>query len=198
MAFEEILRFWFGNEIDDAAVARRQADLWWGKNTEADDGIASRFGDLIAKACDGELTEWEATARGRLALILLADQFPRSIHRGSALAFSCDAKALIWCLDGLAAGVDHRLRPIERVFFYLPLEHSEHLEHQERSVRLFRRLLDDVRAGQEKPFEEFLDFAVRHREIIARFGRFPHRNKVLGRASTPEEVEFLQEPGSSF
>jgi uncharacterized protein (DUF924 family) len=198
MPAEEILAFWFGNEADDAIVAQQKAALWWSKNSATDAEIRARFEKLVEKAAKGELTDRQITPRGRLALILLADQFPRCMYRETARAFSYDADALKWCLDGLADGVDRNLRPIERVFFYLPLEHSENLQHQERSVGLFRQLFQEVAPNQKPVFAEFLDFAVRHRDIIARFGRFPHRNQSLGRESTPEERAFLNEPGSSF
>lgn len=198
-----ILQFWFGTEADDAIVAERQASLWWGKSIHADQEIQIRFAGLLTKADRGELLEWEQAPRGRLALILITDQFPRCIYRNSPKAFAYDHKAVSWCLRGLDRGLDQRLRPIERVFFYLPLEHSEAIEHQEKSVELFRRLLEEVSAARRsdsapKVFQEFFEFAVRHRNIIARFGRFPHRNEVLGRESTAEEHAFLKEPGSSF
>lgn len=198
MSAEEILEFWFGDETDDATAAQQKADLWWGKNTQTDQEIRARFTELVERAAAGKLNDWGAAPRGRLALILLTDQFPRSIYRDSTGAFAHDAKALEICLGGLEWGFDRSLRPIERVFFYLPLEHAESIQHQERSVALFRQLLGDVVDDQKRVFEEFFDFAVRHREIIARFGRFPHRNKILGRESTPEELAFLREPGSSF
>jgi uncharacterized protein (DUF924 family) len=204
MSAEEILAFWFGTEADDALVAREKAELWWGKNNQFDQEIRTRFAGLLEKGARGELAAWEASPDGQLALILLTDQFPRCIYRDSPKAFTFDAKALSWCRHGLARGVDRSLRPIERVFFYLPLEHCEAIDCQERSVELFRRLLEEVRttratdSAAAEVFAEFLDFAVRHRDIIARFGRFPHRNKILGRDSTPEEVAFLETPGSSF
>jgi uncharacterized protein (DUF924 family) len=105
---------------------------------------------------------------------------------------------LTWCIEGLEKTVDRQLRPIERVFFYLPLEHAECIEHQHLSVKCFGELVSIVNAGQRGIFEEYLNYAIRHREIIERFGRFPHRNEVLGRESTPEELAFLSEPGSSF
>jgi uncharacterized protein (DUF924 family) len=195
---EDIVSFWFGAEADDAAVAQNKAALWWAKSADTDEEIQARFADLVEKAAGGELKEWEASPRGRLALILLTDQFPRCIYRDSPKAFAHDHHALRWSLEGIDDGFERALRPIERVFFYLPLEHSERLENQDRSVDLFRQLLDGALPSQKKVFEEFLDFAVRHREIILRFGRFPHRNRVLGRASTPAELAFLSEPGSSF
>jgi uncharacterized protein (DUF924 family) len=198
MPIEAVLEFWFGSDRDDAAVAKEKSALWWSKNPQLDDEIRQRFESSIKKAAASELSDWQATPRGRLALILLIDQFPRNIYRDSAQAFAYDSKALAWSLDGIDHGLDLKLRPIERVFFYLPLEHAESLEHQEQSVKRFRELVDAVGAEQKHIFAEYLDFAVRHREIVARFGRFPHRNKILGRVSTPEELAFLAGAGSSF
>jgi uncharacterized protein (DUF924 family) len=198
MTAEAILDFWFGSEADDAAVARQRADLWWSKNRETDDQIRDRFESCVTRATSGQMNDWLRTARGRLALILLADQFPRSIYRDTARAFSCDVKALTWCIEGLEKKIDRELRPIERVFFYLPLEHAESIEHQELSVKCFGELASTVPAEQRPLFEEYLDYAIRHRDIIARFGRFPHRNQILGRESSAEELAFLAEPKSSF
>ena len=198
MTVEEILAFWFGNEADDAVLAQQKAALWWSKNSKTDADIRARFQNMLEKAAEGELSEWQTTPRGRLALILLTDQFPRCIYRETARAFAYDPCALKWCLYGLDKELDLSLRLIERVFFYLPLEHAERLDYQERSVRLFQRLLEEAGANQKSVFQEFFDFAVRHREIILRFGRFPHRNRILGRESTRDEMAFLSEPGSSF
>lgn len=193
-----ILDFWFGADPDDAIVVKKQAMLWWSKNRESDDEIRQRFEDAVRSAAAGELNEWLATARGRLALIILTDQFPRNMYRDTARAFSCDSKALAWCLEGLNGRVDRELRPIERVFFYLPLEHAESRERQAKSVQCFSELAASVPIDQKNIFEEYLGFAIRHRDIVERFGRFPHRNDLLGRRSTPEELAFLTEPGSSF
>jgi uncharacterized protein (DUF924 family) len=125
---DPILEFWFGSDADEVAVAKERANLWWSKNKETDDEIRRRFEDAVQWAAAGKLNEWLATARGRLALIILTDQFPRNIYRDTDRAFSCDEKALMWCIEGLEQGADRRLRPIERVFFYLPLEHAEDIE----------------------------------------------------------------------
>jgi uncharacterized protein (DUF924 family) len=195
---QSILEYWFGSKADDAAVAAERSDLWWSKNAAIDEEIRRRFETLVLKAGSGKLDHWSLTAKSRLALILLTDQFPRNIYRDSARAFAFDAKALAWCLEGINEGLDRALRPIERVFFYLPLEHEESLQHQQQSVNFFRSLADTVRPDQKPAFDVFLNFAVRHRNIIERFGRFPHRNKILGRQSTPEELAFLAEAESSF
>jgi uncharacterized protein (DUF924 family) len=198
MTPETILEFWFGSDADDAAVTKERANLWWSKNKETDDKIRRRFETYVILAISEQLKDWLATPRGRLALIILTDQFPRNIYRDAARAFSCDEKALTWCIEGLEQKVDRELRPIERVFFYLPLEHAEYIEHQDLSVKCFGELLSTVPAEQRPIFEEYLDYAVRHRQIIERFGRFPHRNEILGRESTAAEVAFLAERRSSF
>lgn len=196
---DTIRQYWFGTALEDAAVtARERARLWWSKSVEVDDEIRRRFESCVIKAGSGELNPWASNPQDRLALILLTDQFPRSIYRNSAKAFAFDRQALSLSDDGIDAGFDVALHPLERVFFYLPLEHSESLADQQRSVSLFQKLLDEVGPDLRPTFAEYLDFAVRHRDIIARFGRFPHRNEAIGRISTPEELSFLRQPGSGF
>jgi uncharacterized protein (DUF924 family) len=195
---ESVLHFWFGSNPDDAAVSAEKTKLWWSKDPALDAECNTRFGDLVDLAGAGRLTGWTSTGRGRLALILLTDQFPRNIHRGTPRAFDFDPAARRYCLDGLGTGADRELRLIERVFFYLPLEHSESREHQERCVALFGDLVASSPPAQTPMFEDFRRYAELHRDIIERFGRFPHRNALLGRASTPEEIAFLATPGSSF
>jgi uncharacterized protein (DUF924 family) len=146
----------------------------------------------------GTHREWLATPHGALALILLADQFPRNIFRDTPQAFALDPLALAFANSVIDAGFDQKLRPIERVFCYLPFEHSELLIDQDRSVELFKALHAAVADMDKELFAGYVDFAVRHRVVIERFGRFPHRNRILDRASTAEEIEFLQQPGSSF
>lgn len=194
----DVLTFWFGTNADDAATARAQGKLWWSKNPAVDAQISARYAAVVHAAAFGRHDDWAAATQGRLALILLFDQFPRNMHRGSARAFAYDALARRLALDGIAAGADQALRPIERVFFYLPLEHSEELVHQDQCVALFQRLADGVAPALRDTFTGYIDFAERHRTIIRRYGRFPHRNAALGRASTAEEAEFLKQPGSSF
>lgn len=195
---DSIRAFWFGSHPDDAIAAQQQSKLWWSKHPDTESQIRDRFGRHVQKAADNALAAWADTPRGLLALVLLTDQFPRSIFRGTPRAFELDGMAQAWCQTGLARGIDCILRPIERVFLYLPLEHSESPALQQLSVRMFTRLYQQVPAEQMDTFRRFLMFALRHRRIVDRFGRFPHRNQVLGRESTPEEEAFLQEPGSGF
>jgi uncharacterized protein (DUF924 family) len=194
----ELLDFWFGEDPDDAVVAKSKPELWWGHRAETDELLQARFGGSASSAAANVLDHWTGSPRSRLALILLLDQLPRSIHRGTPAAFAQDSKARKVALQGLESGADKLLRPIERLFFYLPFEHSEELADQDRSVALYRELASEVPEALRETFTEFVDYAVRHREVVARFGRFPHRNQILGRASTPEEKTFLEQPGSSF
>jgi len=194
---EEILRYWF-DEVGDWDFPPEREAMWFGKDPEVDAEIRRRFGTDVERAAAGLLDDWAETPRGRLALVVLLDQFPRNIHRGKPAAFAHDGKALALAREGVARGHDRALRPIERAFFYLPFEHAESREAQAASVRLFRALLDEAPPEAKDRFRVFHDYAVAHQRIIDRFGRFPHRNEILGRETTPEEAAFLQQPGSSF
>ncbi|WP_139477081.1 DUF924 family protein [Aeromonas veronii] len=197
--WQPLLDLWFGDEADDVLRATRQAPLWWGKSSETDALLASRFGELVEAAAKGSLAHWADIPSGRLALILLLDQLPRNIHRGTPAAFAQDPLARDLCLKGLSIGADQSLSPLARIFFYLPLEHAESREQQARSVALFEALAaEQASTPAQATFAGFADFARRHQVIIERFGRFPHRNDILGRTSTPEEAAFLQQPGSGF
>ena len=197
--WQPLLALWFGDEADDVLRATRQAPLWWGKSSETDALLANRFGELAEAAAKGSLAHWADLPSGRLALILLLDQLPRNIHRGTPAAFAQDPLARDLCLKGLSIGAEKSLSPLERVFFYLPLEHAESREQQARSVALFEALAaEQAGTPAQATFAGFAGFARRHQVIIERFGRFPHRNDILGRTSTPEEAAFLQQPGSGF
>ncbi len=193
-----VLDFWFGKAGGDTATAQAQQKLWWSKNENVDAEIRKRFSGLVDAAASGRHDDWAPEPRGRLALILLFDQFPRNMYRDTPRAFGYDPLACKLALEGIAANTDRSLRPVERVFFYLPLEHAESPELQERCVALFTALAAGVPEADRKTFAGYVDYAVRHRDVIHRFGRFPHRNRILGRVSTPEEIDFLKQPGSSF
>lgn len=188
---DEILDYWF-EDTDEAGYAR-----WFAGTPETDAQIRARFGDLLEPATSGQLDTWADTARGRLALIIVLDQFSRNCHRGDGRAFAGDPVAQRLCLDGLERGHDRQLSLTERWFFYLPLEHAEDLVLQERSVALHQQLLAEAPPDRRKQYEGALDYAIRHRDVVARFGRFPHRNQTLGRVSTDEERAFLAE-GKTF
>ena len=195
---ESVLDFWFGAPGSAAEVAGRQRTLWFGKSPANDQAVIDRFAATLAAAAAGELDHWADTPRGRLALVIVLDQFPHHVHRDRPQAFATDPQALAQSLAALDAGEDAQLAPIERVFLYLPLEHAESLAMQERSVSLFESLANEAAADERALFDNFLDYARQHRDVVARFGRFPHRNAILGRPSTPREVEFLKLPGSRF
>ncbi|KHJ51703.1 DUF924 family protein [Halomonas sp. C22] len=161
---------------------------WFKKDANMDRQIGERFGPLLERAAACELFEWRGTAHGRLAEILVLDQFSRNIHRDDAQAFANDALALALAQEAVASGADQSLSTVERSFLYMPYMHSESLAIHAVAMQLF----------DQPGLENNLDFEKRHRVIIERFGRYPHRNEVLGRPSTPEEVAFLQQPGSSF
>jgi uncharacterized protein (DUF924 family) len=195
---EEILEFWFGAIDDDGNVVEDRSSLWWKKSPETDSLIRERFEADVREAVAGARDEWAKTARGCLALIVTLDQFPRNIYRDKPDAFGCDEKARAVALAGLERGLDRQLPLIQRVFYYLPLEHAETRQLQRRSVELFSRLVVKAPEQLQKTFAAYLDYAEKHQVIVDRFGRFPHRNVILGRHSTREELTFLEQPGSSF
>jgi uncharacterized protein (DUF924 family) len=195
---DTVLAFWFGPPGSAVEVAARQSKLWFGKSPENDQAISERFSATLADATAGRLGHWAGTPHGRLALVIVLDQFPHHIYRDRPQAFATDPQALALSLAALASGEDRQLAPIERVFLYLPLEHAESIEMQQRSVSLYEQLAQEAAADERALFDNFLDYARKHLDVVARFGRFPHRNAILGRASTPEEIEFLKQPGSRF
>jgi len=177
--FQEILKFWF-EEIEPAQ--------WWKKDENLDRMITERFSEIHQRVARCELFEWRMMARGRLAEIIVLDQFSRNMFRGSPLSFAYDPLALALAQEAIAAGADKSLNQAERSFLYMPFMHSESLKIHEIAVELFR----------QNGNPNNLDFEFRHKAIIERFGRYPHRNAILGRVSTEEEIEFLKQPGSGF
>jgi len=196
--YESVLSFWFGSYEDDAATAEAKRSLWFSKDPGTDMEVAKLFEKTVFALHGEKLKEWEESPRSLLALIIVADQFPRNIYRGTSASFAFDEKALGFSLRSLARGFDKEVRPLERAFIYFPFEHAESANMQDKSVKLFTSLLNEAGDGGKEVFESFLDYAIRHKEIIDRFGRFPHRNKILGRISTPEELAFLKTHGSKF
>jgi uncharacterized protein (DUF924 family) len=201
MEIEQVLRFWFGRSIN-SATASTQAHLWWRKRPEVDQQIREDFADGLRDLTQGKHRDWLQTARGRLAAIIVLDQFSRNMYRDQPQAFAQDALALQYCLQGLEQQIDLQLAPIERVFFYLPLEHAEDLQMQHLACRKFAELRDQVSQSETAPgdntYQGFYEFAERHRQVIQQFGRFPHRNKILGRANSEAEQHYLDTPGSGF
>jgi uncharacterized protein (DUF924 family) len=187
----EILDFWFGYLPGPDYFPEQKMDVWFAATPEIERQIRYYFSQDVISAGLGEYNNWRETPRGRLALILLLDQIPRHIYRGTPQAFVLDRMAQILVLEGLQRGDDMYLYPIERAFFYLPLEHSEDLSMQNLSVASFQRLVAQTPWEIRPPMLDFLQYAMIHRDEIARFGRFPYRNAILGRESTPEEVLYL-------
>lgn len=188
--FHEVLDFWFG-AAGSTEFGKPRAE-WFRKSDAFDQEIRARFLDLRREAAAGKLQAWQAAADSMLALILVLDQFPRNLYRGSGEAFATDDQAQAAARLAVEQGFDRLLAPVQRWFVYLPFEHAEDLALQRRCLELFEGLRTDPDSAGT------IDYARRHFEIIERFGRFPHRNAVLGRASTPEEIEFLRQPGSGF
>jgi uncharacterized protein (DUF924 family) len=193
----ETLDYWFGPSWDDPTRTSDRSDLWWG-GREHDPMIQDRFGAEVAAAERGELDEWAATPEGALALVITVDQFRRNVFRGQPEAFGDDARALAICLRAQDEAWDHELPPVPRVFLYMPMQHAEDIGVQDRAVRVFQALADEQPEAVRSTFQGFADYAVTHRDLIARFGRFPHRNRILGRAPTPEETAYLAGGGATF
>ena len=195
---DSVLDFWFGTAGSATEIVGRQRKLWFGKSRANDQDVTERFSTTLVAATAGQFNHWVSTPRGRLALLIVFDQFPHHIHRDQPQAFATDPQALAVSLDALAAGEDKQLTPIECVFLYLPLEHAESIAMQDLSVSLYEKMAGDASADEHALFDDFLNYARKHRDVVARFGRFPHRNAILGRPSTADELEFLKQPGSRF
>ena len=183
MRYQRVLDFWF----------EENADKWFIKDDSFDKAVQSEFEPLYNEFKDLPHRELTSSPKEALAMIITLDQFPRNMYRGTPEAFAADKMALCIAKESIQKGYDKKLNPVERVFMYLPFEHSEDIEDQKDAVKFFTVLFEE-----NPTFAEVLDYAIQHLNIIKRFGRFPHRNKILGRESTPEEVEFLKEEGSSF
>lgn len=202
-----VREFWFGKSLtgavrghgelaSQALTLNRRASLWFESNPQLlgqqDEMIRSQFQELVERAGRGELAGWADSPRRRLSLIILLDQFPRHMFRGTARAFATDEQALAATLSGMQCAADGALDVVERIFFYMPLQHSEVREVQDESVAAYRRLLTEAPQELHGIFAESLQSAEQHHSIIERFGRFPHRNRVLARANTPEEEAWLR------
>ena len=195
---EDVLDFWFGQPGPAAQVAAQKSALWFGKSVANDQLVIERFADTLIAAGAGQLDHWALTPRNRLALIVVLDQFPHHVHRNHGQSFAYDTQSLALALAMIENGDAARVASIEQVFVYLPLEHAESMAMQDLSVTLYAQLEADATAAEHPLFKGFLDYAQQHRDVVARFGRFPHRNALLGRPSTSEEIEFLKLPGSRF
>lgn len=188
---DSVLDYWFGPQHNGFPVTPRDA-LWWQGGADIDRDISVRFGATVEQALQGQLDAWQQTPRGRLALIIVLDQFTRNIYRGQAKAFAGDSQAYELTQQGLAQGADRVLSFSERLFFYMPLEHAENLAAQQQCIRLLETLKADVPSAYRAMIESNLSFAKAHAAVIEQFGRFVHRNAVLGRESTAQELEYLR------
>ena len=196
---EEVIDFWIGEPLPDGSLPKERFARFWRKDPELDQEIRERFGALRERAAQGQLDDWAKTPRGRAALIILIDQFSRNIHRDSSRAFEADERAQRLALEGIDGGALEELPPMLRYFLVMPLMHAEDLALQERCIDEFDKLAANAGSpALRELFAQGAEFAGKHRDIIARFARFPHRNQVLDRTSTPEESLFLTQPGSSF
>jgi uncharacterized protein (DUF924 family) len=195
---ERILGFWFGRAADDPAAAAAREPFWFGASTEADSLVRDRFGSAVEAAARGELESWLEAPRSALALVLLLDQFPRNLWRGTARAFGQDAQALRMARTAVGRGHLPKLAPIEQAFLVLPYQHSESLEDQRESRRLSSEIARAAPPAWHALLARYREFAEEHLALIERFGRFPHRNRILGRAATPEEEAYLAGGGTSF
>lgn len=199
----DILEFWFGRApFDTARLAERNTFWFGGDGAEAqaarDESIRNHLEPLLERAARGEFASWAASPRRRLALILLFDQVPRNCYRGTAAAFAFDREALALSVEGLQLAADAALDTVERLFFYLPLEHAESMEAQDASLAAFTRLAAEAPPEYRGFAEGLIPYVNRHRDLIVKFGRFPHRNRVLGRASTEAELEWLAANQGAF
>jgi uncharacterized protein (DUF924 family) len=194
----DVRAFWLGELDERGRASAEKSALWWRKERELDLRIFERFGGLHAVIQAGGHQDWRRAPHSLLAYVLVLDQFSRNMFRGTAGMFASDELALAAAFEGIALGFDQKLRRDERTFLYMPLQHSERIEVQERSVELFEAFAEELSGDDRKAARESTRYAERHRDIVKRFGRFPHRNALLGRQSSVEEVEFLAQPGSSF
>ncbi|MHB1948518.1 MAG: DUF924 family protein [Gammaproteobacteria bacterium] len=188
----ELLKFWFGDLGHADLPTSDRTNLWFGENEKLKMGLLQAFQQDYDKAVAGKLNEWAQTPRGRLALIILLDQFSRCMHRNSPEAFAFDKTAQELCIKGLQEKMDQSLTLIERVFFYMPLVHAEDVHSQEQSIRLFQNLVSLSMTETTQVYQLFLAYAYAHFRVIKEFGRFPQRNTILGRESTDEENSFLK------
>jgi uncharacterized protein (DUF924 family) len=190
---QDVLDFWLGDGLRRGWCSDNRDALWFGGGAELDATIRERFGPLVEQALDGGLADWETPMETRLALVLLLDQFPRNIHRGQPRAFAGDARAQRLVRQALGSGLDRDLATVGRVFLYMPLVHAEDLASQDEAVARFQQLMDSSSPELNETLARNLQFAKLHRDIVLRFGRFPHRNAALGRTTTAEELSFLKD-----
>ena len=194
-SFQRILSFWFGSSSEEA---KERATRWWKKDPAFDQEIKAQFEPDLLRAMRGELDAWLEEPESSLAFVVLLDQFSRNMYRDTPEAFAQDERALAATLQGIERGFDAKLTPLQRYFFYMPMMHAENRAIQRRSVETFEKLAQEKDTGFDGMLRGAADYARRHRDIVERFGRFPHRNNILERTTTGDEAAFLLTPGSSF
>lgn len=194
----EILDFWFADAVSSPAAAAERNAFWFRASAEADRLIWEHYGDLVIDAAAGHYDEWTATPQGRLALILILDQFPRNIYRGTAEVFRFDRVAMSLAEAGVKRGHLAGLAVPEQAFMLMPFQHSEDIDEQRAGVALMQGLVAEAEPEWRPLAQGYADYAIKHHDIIAQFGRFPHRNQVLGRESTPAEVAYMATGGETF
>lgn len=198
MTPRDVLDFWFGELDGDGRADEAHRKRWWKKDPDFDATIRSKFLDVYERIAGGELEDWRDTAKGALAYVIVLDQFSRNMFRDRARMYAADHLAVTATQDAVARGFDHALGPAERTFLYMPLMHAEELEAQQTCVRLFEQMHEQLEGAAAASIAGNIDYAKQHRDIVERFGRFPHRNAILDRPTTDEEAAFLTQPGSSF
>lgn len=193
---DSLLAFWIGDAAASPEAAKAKSTLWFRKSFQTDTLLAERFLPTLSALAGGLAYEWAvASPRGRLAAIIALDQFPRNIFRGTPAAFELDSRALDLATHGIMLAQDESLAPVEKQFFYMPLEHSERLTDQDLCVQAFQTALTETEEPFKPHLQDALDYALKHKAVIAQFGRFPHRNKILGRTNTFEETTHLRTHG---
>ena len=198
MTPRDVLSFWFEDAAKSPEALRRRGAVWFHSDPAFDRECAARFAATLEDAARGGLDDWAGTPQGRLALVIVLDQMPRNIHRGSPAAFMHDGEAAAHCMAAIGSGQDRLLDPVERIFLYMPLQHAEDLDLQRRSVEQFESLASEAGDAWRDYFSENVRYARLHHDIVERFGRFPHRNRILGRESTEEELRYLADGAPTF
>ena len=194
----DIVAFWLGPSVDGPEAALARLDWWYRGGEAVDEEIRTHFGELLPRACAGDFNEWDSTATGSLALVILLDQFTRNLYRNTPDAYIGDLAAFRIVEKTIDRKLDHELHPVERIWLYHPFHHAEDIQQQARGLTL----LHELEHAADEVWRPYIRRAIegwcRHHDIVARFGRFPHRNEVLGRSTTPRELEFLSEDGENF
>ena len=196
--YREVLQFWFGEDCEPSRCTPEQHRRWFAKNEAQDQAMAAQYGELVSAALAGDVQGWDGELEAKLAHIIVLDQWTRNIYRGTPQMYAGDIHALELARQLVSSGEHEALAPVQRPFVYLVLEHQEDLALVKESVELFERLEQSVPVEHREAFSGFTQWAEKHRRVIERFGRYPHRNALLGRISTEDEIQFLTQPGSRF